>query len=203
MAWTNAYVQAENKLGTPHGYKGSRPYPGGQRVGVNPVINNGPFANQANAQVVPLALYDASVSNNRSVLTTVDIKTPSSRLTTCIQLMLDRNDQISEIPPAQGAVPLVATLYALGVNPLTGAQSVMQALASYNPPAMFQIDPGYRSTRLVLPLDYRNFFFSEGVFQKGTLKLIATWEPNCEMSQDELNRLQAACSVSNPGMVSL
>lgn len=202
MAWFNEYTEAQNRVNTPHGrvnFRGN--ITGGLKLGVMPSINNVPFSGQSNSKIVSIVQY-----NNSTALTgqqcVLDILTPSSRLTTGIQVFIERDDIISQIPVLPGAVPVVATINALAVNPLTGGRNQMQALATFNPPFVYQVDPAYRAVRLVLDLDYRNWVYNAN-FSRGTLKVAASWEPNVEMDPYEVNRLQALCSISIPTPVQL
>lgn len=194
MAWQDQYTRAENRLGTPTGRVSARPFPGGQKIGRTPVINNTPFSGQSNSKIVSIASYNGSSVTSGSGTAVVDIKTPSSRLTCGIQIFVERNGILSELPVLPGAVVCSATLLAMGVNPLTGYQTPLQALAAFNPPFSFQVDPAFRAVRLAVTIDYRNWVYSSS-FTTGVLKVLATWEPNVDMASDELNRLQQLCSM--------
>jgi len=202
MPWQDAYTTAENRLGVPNGRATRRPFPGGQKIGRSPVINNATFSGQSNSKIVSVCDYDTTRESTGNAIATVDINTPSSRLTCGVQVFIERDGMISEAPVLPGAVPAVGTLSAMGVNPLTGNHMQLQPIASFQPPYAFQVDPAYRQVRLGLSLDYRNWVFS-ATFVRGTLKVLATWEPNVEMGSDELNRLMALCSIQCPGIVQL
>jgi hypothetical protein len=200
MSWQDQYTRAENRLGVPNGRATVRPFPGGQKIGRSPVINNQPFSGQSNTKIVSVASYNQALSGSGTA--TVDIRTPSSRLKCAIQVFVERDGLISEAPVLVGAIPCVATLRALGVNPLTGNHAEMQPLATFNPPYVYQVDPGFREVRLGITLDYRNWQYS-ATFVRGTLKVSASWEPNVEMGYEELNSLQALCSITVPDVVQL
>lgn len=200
MAWQDSYTTAENRLGVPNGRALRRSFPGGQKIGRTPVIDNAGFSGQANAKLVSVCNYNGATSGAGTA--TIDINTPSSRLTCGVQVFVERDGMISEAPVAVGAIPIAGTLSAMGVNPLTGNHMQLQPIASFQPPYAFQVDPAYRQVRLGLTLEYRNWVYS-ATFVKGTLKVCATWEPNVEMSSDELNRLMAMCSIQCPGSVQL
>jgi hypothetical protein len=202
MSWFNEYTEAQNVSGTPHGRVNLRGnIAGGLKIGKAPSINNTPFSGQSNSKIVSIAQYNASTTST-GVIVMLDITTPSSRLTAGVQVFVERDDVIDSTPVAAGAVPAVATLYALALNPLTGGRNQMQVLSTINPPFVYQIDPAYKAVRLALALDYRNFAYS-ATFGKGTLKVAATWEPNVEMESFEVNRLQSLCSISIPTPIQL
>lgn len=201
MSWFGEYTEAKNRTGTPHGrINGRGNLAGDLKIGRAPAINNAPFSGQSNSKIVSICQYNASTTGNE--VSVIDILTPSSRLTTGIQVFVERDDVIDSGPVLAGAVPLVGTIYALGVNPLTGGRNQMQVLATFNPPFVYQIDPAYRAVRLVLALDYRNFAYS-ATFGRGTLKVAASWEPNVELDSAEANRLASLCSISIPTPIQL
>ncbi len=199
--WARAYTRDEQLIGTPHGKVLPLPYPGGQRIGRGLPVPNSPFAQQTESKKIELAHWSGSVVHKTREIT-VDVNTPSIRLTCGLQLFVNRDGKISDKPISPGLSPCIASVYAMGQDPNFGFRGQMQPIATYNPPAFIPIANVMRSVRLVIAVANDNWVFGPD-FTGGTLCLVANWEPNVEMEASELNRLYANCGLYGPSIVKL
>lgn len=197
--WTQKYVTAAERNGVKSsGFRfGQRPNAVNGVVGKHVVFGQLPNARQAATEVVTLCQYTVNESNPVSREVAVDVFTPSSRLTCSLQVFVEASDRITSEPAIPGAIPCVANIFALAINPTTGNPVRLNNITTFNPPRAIQIDPGYRAVRLVAEVSKDNWDFPVGGFNGAYLRLSVAWEPNVFMEQEELQRLYASCRTSS------
>lgn len=195
--WTRQYLTGRdrNRAKPYNGYLGGTPKNFVTPVGASPVFSQLPNARQSRTEQVDLCEYTVNESDPEPKLVSVDLFTPSPRLTTTVQVFVERAGVIGGGPIVAGIYPCTVNIFALSINPTSGNVSRLQALHAFNPPYALQIQPGYKAVRVVATVEKDNWDFPEG-FNGAYLRLSCAWEPNTFVEQEELQRLYAACSIS-------
>lgn len=198
MAFKNVFATADNYQNTPHGGQGHARV-GQLKIGRSPVLDNMPFSYQTNSQRRTVAYYPDSQNIPDPAKTgtvILSIVTPSNRLRPGVQIFPVPMGTVN--PPGIGAVACRFTLLAVGQDPTFGIRHQSQPVFSGNAPYVSSPTdwPTYRQLDLQIDCDSRNWNWNG--LEKGSLCVVVNWEPTVDMSEDELNRLRAYCSVTVP-----
>lgn len=196
--WTDQYITA----GQRHGAKldgnapGARPRNYAAPVGKGaPVFAKSLSGGQSRTETVDLVEYTVNEGPTIFKDASVDIYTSSPRLSATLTLFIERKGSIGDQVIA-GPVACPATVHALGINPNTGSVYRLQGLHNFTPPFALQLATGYKAVRLVVTVGKGNWDFAAG-FNGATMRLSVAWEPNVEISDEELQRLYAGCKIGS------
>lgn len=203
-SWSRGYVQAQDVADKRRGgnrvdIPSVRPPRGVAGIKCNPRALS--FTNKI-ALTKILARYQLPAEGGATgaVALQAFVYSPSNRLRGSIQVAIEPDTYGSVVDPAFNVQP-TWSIRAYARNPVTGRETPLQQAyptsGTANLPDAYEFDSAAQLLRVDITV--RDDSFSSSYIpntQRANVMLICTWEPNTEVTPEELKEMEALCSIT-------